>query len=81
VDHAPSQPLMRPLLSQFQPRLGLATAAGFFGSGSPADRSARLDHPAYLGLAFLIVPTLSAIDAGNPKSQVEIVNARVWCRW
>src|ERR1700682_5409296 len=47
--HAPSQPLMRSLLSQFQTPTAPRRAVGFFGFGSPASCLADPDHPVYFG--------------------------------
>ena len=47
--HAPSQPLMRSLLSQFQTPTAPRRAVGFFGFGSPASCPADPDHPVYFG--------------------------------
>jgi hypothetical protein len=42
VEQAPSQPLMQPLLSQFQTPMVPRRTIGFFGFGCPAGRPARL---------------------------------------
>jgi hypothetical protein len=52
----------------------------FSGLARPVDRSTGRNHSAYFGLAFLILPTLSAIDACNRSPEEQNVNARVWCK-
>jgi hypothetical protein len=50
VEHAPSQPLMRSLLSQSQTPTAPRRAVGFFRFGCPSKLPWRADHPAYFGL-------------------------------
>ena len=50
-EHAPSQPLMRPLLSQFQTSTASREDCRFFRVCSPSRSPHRADRPAYFGLA------------------------------
>ena len=51
MEHAPSQPLMRPLLSQFQTPTASREGCRFFRVWLPGELPRRADHPAYFGLA------------------------------
>jgi hypothetical protein len=66
--HAPSQPLMRSLLLQFQTPTAPRRISRFFRVWLPTKLPWLADHPAYFGLAkFLIKPTLSAVDVCQLK--------------
>jgi hypothetical protein len=51
VEQAPSQPLMRPLLSQFQTPTASREGCRFFRVWWPNELPRWADHPAYFGLA------------------------------
>jgi len=65
--HAPSQPLMRSLLSQFQTPTAPRRVSRFFRVWLPYRSPRRADHSAYFGLARFISPILSAVDASHTK--------------
>ena len=84
--HVPLQPLMRSLLSQFLTPADSSQSSRFFRVWKLVESPLRADHPAYFGLAKLLIsPTLSAVDesevkALNEKSQCRfLVQTRVFC--
>ncbi len=81
VEYAPSRPLMRSLLSQFQTPTTPRRAVGFFGSGCSLSRPSRTDHPAYFGLAnvYFGQPFQPSTGAKVNTSWI-IVNADYWCK-
>ena len=81
VEYAPSRPLMRSLLSQFQTPTTPRRAVGFFGSGCSLGRPSRTDHPAYFGLAnvYFSQPFQPSTGAKVNTSLI-IVNAAYWCK-
>ena len=81
VEYAPSRPLMRSLLSQFQTPTTPRRAVGFFGSGCSLSRPSRTDHPAYFGLAnvYFSQPFQPSTGAKVNTSLI-IVNADYWCK-
>ena len=70
--HAPSQPLMRSLLSQFQTPTGPRRISRFFRVWELFGLPRRADHSAYFGLANSHLPTLSAVDGSNSKQSIEV---------
>src|ERR1700694_144999 len=67
--HAPSRPLMRSLLLQFQTPTAPRRAVGFFGSGCRAGCPAELDHPVYFALAkFYFSQPFRPSTGNNPSS-------------
>src|ERR1700756_2855491 len=65
--HAPSQPLMRSLLSQFQTPTGPRRNSRFFRVRLLFRLPCRADHSAYFGVARFISQILSAVDADQSK--------------
>src|SRR5437868_1541296 len=65
--HAPSQPLMRSLLSQFQTPTAPRRNSRFFRVWLLFRLPCRADHSAYFGRASFISPILSAVDASQAK--------------
>ncbi len=65
--HAPSQPLMQSLLSQFQTPTVPRRISRFFRVWLLFRLPCRADHPAYFGLASFISPILSAVDVSKTK--------------
>jgi hypothetical protein len=65
--HAPSQPLMRSLLSQFQTPTAPRRNSRFFRVQLLFRLPCRADHSAYFGVARFISPILSAVDADQNK--------------
>src|SRR2546426_7564920 len=66
--HAPSQPLMRSLLSQFQTPTAPRRVRRFFRVWSLFRLPCRTDHPAYFGLTkFSFESNLSAVDGRQVK--------------
>ncbi len=65
--HAPSQPLMRSPLSQFQTPAAPRRYSRFFRVRLLFRLPRRADHSAYFGLARFISPILSAVDANQTK--------------
>jgi len=74
--HAPSQPLMRSLLSQFQTPTAPRRAVGFFGFGSPASCLAAPITQFTLGGHDLFWPTLSTVDGAQVKRRSEKCQCR-----
>src|ERR1700757_3077157 len=66
--HAPSQPLMRSPLSQFQTPTAPRRNSRFFRVRLLVRLPCRADHSAYFGLARFISPFFSAVDADQAKS-------------
>ena len=69
--HAPSQPLMRSLLSQFQTPTAPRRTSRFFRVWLLVRSPCRPDHSAYFGLARFISPILSAVDGGKLRELPE----------
>ena len=65
--HAPSQPLMRSLLSQFQTPTAPRRNSWFFRVWLLFRLPCRADRSAYFGVAKFISPILSAVDADQTK--------------
>ena len=65
--HAPSQPLMRSLLSQFQTPTAPRRVSRFFRVRLLFRSPRRADHSAYFGLASFISLILSAVDVRQTK--------------
>jgi hypothetical protein len=65
--HAPSQPLMRSPLSQFQTPTAPRRNSRLFRVWLLFRLPWRADHPAYFGLARFISPILSAVDGRQTK--------------
>ena len=81
VEYAPSRPLMRSLLSQFQTPTTPRRAVGFFGSGCSLSRPSRTDHPAYFGLANVYFGQPFQPSTGaKVNTSLIIVNADYWCK-
>jgi hypothetical protein len=68
--HAPSQPLMRSLLSQFQTPTAPRRSSRFFRVWSLVRSPCRADHSAYFGVTRFISPILSAVDASQTKQSL-----------
>jgi len=68
--HAPSQPLMRSLLSQFQTPTAPRRTSRFFRVWLLVRSPCRADHSAYFGVARFISPILSAVDASQIKQSL-----------
>ncbi len=68
--HAPSQPLMRSLLSQFQTPTAPRRTSRFFRVWLLVRSPCRADHSAYFGVARFILPILSAVDASQIKQSL-----------
>ena len=68
--HAPSQPLMRSLLSQFQTPTAPRRTSRFFRVWLLVRSPCRADHSAYFGVARFILPILSAVDASQTKQSL-----------
>jgi hypothetical protein len=68
--HAPSQPLMQSLLSQFQTPTAPRRISRFFRVWLLFRLPCRTDHPAYFGLASFISPILSAVDGSKTKQSL-----------
>ena len=68
--HAPSQPLMRSLLSQFQTPTAPRRNSRFFRVRLLFRLPCRADHSAYFGVARFISPILSAVDASQIKQSL-----------
>ena len=62
MEHAPSQPLMRPPLSRFQTPARSRKLAGFFGFGCAASHLVTLITQPTLDWPLFRRPTLSAVD-------------------
>src|SRR5258708_9688153 len=65
--HAPSQPLMRSPLSQFQTPTAPRRASRFFRVWLLFRSPCLADHSAYFGSASFISPIISAVDASQTK--------------
>jgi hypothetical protein len=72
--HAPSQPLMRSLLSQFQTPTAPRRVSRFFRVRLLFRSPCRADHSAYFGLTRFILPILSAVDVRQTKYLFD------WCQ-
>jgi hypothetical protein len=68
--HAPSQPLMRSLLSQIQTPTAPRRTSRFFRVWLLVRSPCRADHSAYFGVARFISPILSAVDASQIKQSL-----------
>ena len=68
--HAPSQPLMRSLLSQIQTPTDPRRTSRFFRVWLLVRSPCRADHSAYFGVARFISPILSAVDASQTKQSL-----------
>jgi len=68
--HAPSQPLMRSLLSQIQTPTAPRRTSRFFRVWLLVKSPCRADHSAYFGVARFISPILSAVDASQIKQSL-----------
>ena len=68
--HAPSQPLMRSLLSQIQTPTAPRRTSRFFRVWLLVRSPCRADHSAYFGVARFISPILSAVDASQTKQSL-----------
>jgi hypothetical protein len=78
--HAPSQPLMRPLLSQFQAPTSPRRARRFFRVWLPNGLPRRPDHSAYFGLATVYRnQPFQPSTRDNLNRAGIIVNALFWC--
>jgi len=78
-EHAPSQPLMRPLLSQFQTPIAPRRAVGFFGSGCPAGCPVGLITQLTLDWRLLGSQPFQPSTAANVIPRHCGVNARIRC--
>jgi hypothetical protein len=80
VEHAPSQPLMRSLLSQFQTPMAPRSTIGFFGSGCPADHSAGLiTQPTSDWRPMIAANPFSHRRGGRLDTAIFAVNAHFLC--
>jgi len=68
---APSQPLMRSLLSQFQTPTTPRRVSRFFRVWLLIRSPCRADHPAYFEPARVISPILSAVDSRQTKQLLD----------
>src|SRR5437763_6568596 len=73
--HAPSQLLMRSLLSQFQTPTAPRRVSRFFRVRLLFRSPCRADHSAYFGLTRFISPILSAVDVRQIKQLFD------WCNF
>ena len=78
-EHAPSQPLMRPLLSQFQTPIAPRRAIGFFGSGCSASCLVGLITQLTLDWRLLGSQPFQPSTAANVIPRHCGVNARIRC--
>jgi hypothetical protein len=79
--HVPSQPLMRSLLSQSLTPTAPRRVRRFFRVRASCESLHWTESPSLLRTGYcLLKPTLSAIDASNPKREGEKVNAEDWCK-
>ena len=79
--HVPPQPLMRSLLSQSLTPTPPRRVRRFFRVRVSCESLHRTESPSLLRTGYcLLKPTLSAIDASNPKREGEKVNAEDWCK-
>jgi hypothetical protein len=69
--HAPSQPLMRSPLSQFQTPTVPRRTSRFFRVWSLFRSPCGADHSAYFGWASFISPILSAVDVSQTKQLLD----------
>jgi hypothetical protein len=69
--HAPSQPLMQSLLSQFQTPTVPRRVSRFFRVRLPFRLPCRADHSAYFGWTSFISPILSAVDVSQAKQLLD----------
>ena len=69
--HAPSQPLMQSLLSQFQTPTVPRRVSRFFRVRLPFRLPCRADHSAYFGWTSFISPILSAVDVSEAKQLLD----------
>src|SRR5258708_21150331 len=69
--HAPSQPLTRSPLSQFQTPTAPRRTSRFFRVWLPFRLPRRADHSAYFGSASFISPILSAVDVSQTKQLLD----------
>ena len=76
--HAPSQPLMRSPLSQFQTPTAPRRVSRFFRVWLPYRSPRRADHSAYFGLARFISPILSAVDGNQTKQLRYLCQRKIW---
>jgi len=76
--HAPSQPLMRSLLSQFQTPTAPRRVSRFFRVWLPHRSPRRADHSAYFGVARFISPILSAVDGNQTKQLRHLCQRKIW---
>gem|GEM_PF-7053978 len=67
MEHAPPQPSMRSLLSQFQTPTDPRRPVGFFGSGCPASCPAELITQSTSDWLILLEPILSIVDGTKGK--------------
>ena len=78
--HAPSQPLMRSLLSQFQTPTAPRRTSRFFRVWLLVRSPCRADHSAYFGLAkFYLGQPFQPSTGPNLEICLQIVNARFQC--
>jgi hypothetical protein len=79
--HVPSQPLMRPLLSQFQTPTGPRRLSRFFRVWMLVRLPVRANHPAYFSLAkFYLSQAFQPSTGINLNSCFMDVNAAFWCK-
>src|SRR6266404_2769033 len=69
--HAPSQPLMQSLLSQFQTPTAPRRISRFFRVWLLFRLPCRANHSAYFGRASFISPILSAVDVSQTKQLLQ----------
>src|SRR6185295_1358616 len=75
--HAPSRPLMRSPLSQFQTPTTPRRVVGFFGSGCPAGCPTEPITQSTSDWLILLEPTLSIVDGAKVKR----LRVRCQCRF
>jgi len=79
--HVPSQPLMRPLLSQFQTPTAPRRVSRFFRVWMLVGLPFRANHPAYFGLAkFYLSQAFQPSTGINLNTRFPDVNAAFRCK-